>query len=94
MNIAWTGKQEFLHPEQQKNLDAKIANLSKLLDAARKGEKKAHVILTQHKNQYRAEITLNFLDHQLVGEHADSDQFTAINMAHREIRETIDQGSG
>ena len=44
--------------------------------------KQAHIILNQHKNQHRAEITFNFLDHQLVGEHVDSDQFTAINMAH------------
>jgi putative sigma-54 modulation protein len=81
MNISWTGKQEFLHPEQQKNLDAKIAKLSKLLDGGGKGEKQAHIILAQNKNQYRAEITLNFLDHQVVGEHADADQFTAINVA-------------
>jgi putative sigma-54 modulation protein len=81
MNISWTGKQEFLHPEQQKNLDAKIAKISKLLDGGGKRDKQAHIILAQNKNQYRAEITLNFLDHQVVGEHADSDQFTAINMA-------------
>lgn len=81
MNISWTGKQEFLHPEQQKNLDAKIAKISKLLDNGGKGEKQAHIILAQNKNQFRAEITLNFLDHQVVGEHADADQFTAINVA-------------
>lgn len=81
MNISWTGKQEFLHPEQQKNLDSKIAKISKLLDGGGKGEKKAHIILAQNKNQFRAEITLNYLDHQVVGEHADPDQFTAINVA-------------
>ena len=36
MNITWTGKQEFLHPEQQKNLDSKFAKISKLLDGGRK----------------------------------------------------------
>jgi len=81
MNISWTGKQEFLHPEQQKNLDSKIAKISKLLDGGGKGDKKAHIILAQNKNQFRAEITLNYLDHQVVGEHADPDQFTAINVA-------------
>ena len=59
-----------------------------------KRDKQAHMILAQHKNQYRAEITLNFLDHQLVGEHADSDQFTAINMAIEKLEKQIDQGSG
>ena len=93
MNIAWTGKQEFLHPTQQKSMDAKVANLSKLLDAAGKGEKKAHGILNQHKNQHRAEITLHFLDHQLVGEHVDSDQFTAINVALEKLEKQIDQGA-
>ena len=57
MNISWTGKQEFLHPKQQKNLDSKIAKISKLLDGGGKGEKKAHIILAQNKNQFRAEIT-------------------------------------
>jgi putative sigma-54 modulation protein len=89
MNIAWTGKQEFIHPTQQKSIDAKLAHLSKLLDAAGKGEKKAHGILNQHKNQHRAEVTLHFLDHHLVGEHIDSDQFTAINMALDKLEKQI-----
>lgn len=89
MNIAWTGKQEFFHPTQQKSIDAKIAHLSKLLDAAGKGEKKAHGILNQHKNQHRAEVTLHFLDHHLVGEHVDSDQFTAINLALDKLEKQI-----
>lgn len=81
MTITWTGKQEFLHPTQQKNLDAKFAKLSKLLEADGKSEKLAHVRLNENKNQHRAEITLNYLDHQVVGEHTDADQFTAINVA-------------
>lgn len=81
MTITWTGKQEFTHPTQQKNLEAKISKLSKLLDNDGKGEKQAHMILNHHKNQHRAEITLNYLDHQVVGEHIDPDQYTAINMA-------------
>lgn len=89
MNIAWTGKQEFLHPTQQKNLDTKVARVAKLLDADGKGEKQAHGILDQHKNQHRAEITLHFLDHHLVGEHIDVDQFTAISMALDKLEKQI-----
>jgi putative sigma-54 modulation protein len=89
MNIAWTGKQDFIHPTQQKSIDSKIAHLSKLLDAEGKGEKQAHGILNQHKNQHRAEVTLNFLDHHLVGEHIDTDQFTAINMALEKLEKQI-----
>ena len=37
MNIAWTGKQEFLHPAQQKSFDSKIAHS---IEAARcRGER-------------------------------------------------------
>jgi putative sigma-54 modulation protein len=81
MTINWTGKQEFVHPTQQKNLEAKFAKIAKLLETSGKGEKQAHIILNQHKNQHRAEITLNYLDHQVVGEHTDPDQYTAINLA-------------
>ena len=81
MTINWTGKQEFVHPTQQKNLETKIAKISKLLETSGKGEKQAHIILNHHKNQHRAEITLNYLDHQVVGEHTDPDQYTAINVA-------------
>jgi putative sigma-54 modulation protein len=81
MTINWTGKQEFVHPTQQKNLESKIAKISKLLETSGKGEKQAHIILNHHKNQHRAEITLNYLDHQVVGEHTDPDQYTAINVA-------------
>jgi putative sigma-54 modulation protein len=89
MNIAWSGKQEFLHPTQQKSLETKVAHLSKLLDADGKGEKQAHGILNQHKNQHRAEITMHFLDHHIVGEHIDSDQYTAINVALEKLEKQI-----
>jgi putative sigma-54 modulation protein len=89
MNITYTGKQERLHPKQQANIDAKFGKIAKLLDIDRKGGKQAHVILAHHKNQHRAEITLNYLDHALVGEHTDADQFTAINMALEKLEKRI-----
>jgi putative sigma-54 modulation protein len=81
MNITYTGKQEHLHPNQQVNIDSKFDKIAKLLDGSGKGDKQAHVILAHHKNQHRAEVTLNYLDHTLVGEHTDPDQFTAMNLA-------------
>lgn len=81
MNVTWTGKQEYLHPQQREQLDARLGRLSKLLNVDRKGEKVARVVLTADKNAQRAEITLNYLDHTLVGEHSDSDQFTALSLA-------------
>jgi putative sigma-54 modulation protein len=81
MNVAWTGKQEYLHPKQKEQLDSKIGKLSKLLEVDGKAEKQARIVLTHDKNMHRAEVTLNYLDHTLVGEHVDADQFTAMNLA-------------
>lgn len=81
MHITYTGKQEFFLPAQQLSIDTKIAKLGKLLDGNGGSDKQAHIILEHRKNGYRAEITLNYLDHALVGEHEDGEQFTAINLA-------------
>lgn len=89
MNITYTGKQEYLQRNQQSSLEAKFAKIGKLLDATGKGEKLAHVILAHHRNQHRAEITLNYLDHSLVSEHTDPDQFTAINMALEKLEKQL-----
>jgi putative sigma-54 modulation protein len=78
MNVTYTGKIELIGT-QTDNVEAKFAKLSKLLE--RRGEKQAHVILDHFKGQHRAEITMNYLDHTLVGQHEDPDQFTAINAA-------------
>jgi putative sigma-54 modulation protein len=89
MNVTWTGKQEHLHPQQKEQLDSKFAKLSKLLDVDRKGDKIARVVLTADKNTHRAEITLNYLDHTLVGEHVDADQFTALNLAIERLEQQL-----
>jgi ribosomal subunit interface protein len=81
MKILYTGKQEYLHPNQKDSLDSKFAKISKLLEVDGKADKQAHVIFAQIKNHHRAEITLNYLDHSLIGEHTDPDQFTALNTA-------------
>src|SRR5262249_49592711 len=63
----------------QKKLDAKFAKLARLLDG--RGEHKAHVIVTQERHLSRAEVTIQFYDHQLVGLGSDSDLFTLLSMA-------------
>src|SRR5690606_25218378 len=52
-------------------------------------EKQAHVRLNENRNQYRAEVTLNYLDHQVVGEHTDADQFTALNGAFEKFEKQL-----
>ena len=81
MNVTWTGKQEYLHPKQKDQLDAKFAKIRHLLEVDGKGEKQARVALSSEKNRHHAEVTLNYLDHTIVGEHSDDDQFTALNLA-------------
>ena len=79
MNVTYTGKQERFYPTQTRKMDVKFGKLAKLLDG--RGEKQAHVILTFLKNRHKAEITVNYLDHTLVGSAADEDQFTAMSAA-------------
>jgi len=81
VNINWTGKQEYLHPKQKEQLDQKFGKIAKLLEVDGKGDKQARVALAHDKNKHRAEITINYLDHTLVGEHVDDDQFSALNQA-------------
>lgn len=81
MNITYTGKQEVLHPAHEAQLKVKLEKLGKLLEGNGKGDKQVHVILEHEKNHHKAEITLNYLDHTLVGQHLDPEQHTAINGA-------------
>ena len=85
MNVIWTGKQEFLHPKHKEQIDGKIAKLARLLETDNKGDKDARVVVTPDKNVHRAEISLNYLDHTIVGEHVDGDQFTALNLAFEKL---------
>lgn len=76
MNIRYKGVQKELPPRLQAKLDVKFAKLSKLLE--RRGEKEAHVVLTNERHIHQAEITLQFYDHSLVGIGRDADAFTAM----------------
>jgi len=76
MNVRYKGVQKELPPRLQAKLDVKFARLSKLLE--RRGEKEAHVVLTNERHLHQAEITLQFYDHSLVGIGRDPDVFTAM----------------
>ena len=83
MQVSYTGIQENLPPKLQSKLDAKFAKLSKLLDS--RGEHKAHVIVSQQKRSVKAEVTVQFYDHQFVGIGTHTDTFTALSMALEKI---------
>jgi putative sigma-54 modulation protein len=88
MKITYTGKQSVLPATLQKKLDARFAKLGKLLDR-RKGENEAHVILTNERHLQRAEITVQFFDHPLVGIGANSDQFQSMMEAVEKLEKQI-----
>jgi putative sigma-54 modulation protein len=71
MKISYTGKPEAIAPRQRAKLEAKLQKLSKVLE--RRGEKEAHVVLTQERFLHKVEITVNAWDHALVGIAKDGD---------------------
>lgn len=79
MKVTYRGLKQELPQKFQEKLDAKFGKLSKLLE--KRGEKEAHVVMTTERHLHNAEITLQFYDHQLVGEGSDGDAFTAISTA-------------
>lgn len=87
MKVHYTGKLDPLPPAGQKKLDARFARLSKLLD--RKSEKEAHVILDSERREKRAEITVNYYDHALCGEHTNADTLSALTGALDKLEKQI-----
>src|SRR5690349_55138 len=79
MKVTYKGMPHSLPPKIQQKLDGKFAKLAKLLDG--RGEREAHVIVTQERRMCCAEITLQFHDHKLVGNGSDADLATALSIA-------------
>jgi putative sigma-54 modulation protein len=79
MKITYTGRQVELAPAQAKKLAARFAKIGKILDGRRECE--AHVILSLERHLHRAEATINYFNHQLVGIGSSADLFTAVHSA-------------
>lgn len=79
MKINYTGRKVELAPAQLRKVEALFGKLAKLLDG--KGQREAHVVLSQERRQNRAEITVNYQHHSLVGIDSNADLFTAIHGA-------------
>lgn len=65
MKISYTGNSEEIPIRQRTKLEAKLQKLAKVLE--QRGEKEAHVVLTQQRFLHKVEITMNAWDHALVG---------------------------
>jgi putative sigma-54 modulation protein len=79
MRLTYTGRQVELAPAQLHKIEAQVAKLGKLLDG--KDEREAHVILSHERHLHRAEISVNYHNHPLVGIAEDLDMFTSIHSA-------------
>ena len=79
MNVSYRGLEKALPPKIQEKLDVKFSKLSKMLE--KRGEKEAHVVLTNVRHLHKAEVTIQFYDHQLVGIGSNGDLFTAMTSA-------------
>jgi putative sigma-54 modulation protein len=79
MKITYTGRQVALAPAQLRKLEAQFAKIGKVLDGRRECE--AHVILSLMRHLNKAEATVNYYGHNLVGIGSSADLFTAIHSA-------------
>jgi putative sigma-54 modulation protein len=79
MKITYTGRQVELAPAQLKKLQDRFSKIGKLLDG--KEERDAHVVLSLERKIHKAEATVNYYNHQLVGVGSSADLFTAIHLA-------------
>lgn len=79
MKISYTGRHEGFPSRARTKFEAKLQKLSKMID--RRGEREAHVILTQERFLQKVEITVNAWDHAMVGVGTDADLVVAANDA-------------
>lgn len=87
MKISYTGRHEAFPPRALAKLEAKLQKLSKMID--RRGEKEAHIILTQERFLQKVEITMNAWDHAFVGVGSDTDLVIAANDALDKLEKQI-----
>jgi len=88
VKITYTGMPGALNPVETGKIEIKFGKIAKLLDAP-KGEREAHVILTQERHLSHAEITVRFLNHHFVGLGAPADPYTAIGGALEKLEKQI-----
>ena len=83
MKITYTGRQVELAPAQLKKLQGRFAKIGKLLDG--REERDAHVVLSLERKIHKAEVTVHYYNHELVGVGSSADLFTAINLASEKL---------
>jgi ribosomal subunit interface protein len=80
MKVTYAGRQVDLSAAQTRKLELEFEKVGKLLDNGR-SEAEARVILSHERHLNNVEVTVPYHNHELVGQAADSDLFTAIHSA-------------
>ena len=87
MKISYTGRHEAFPPKARNKFEGKLQKLSKMID--RRGEREAHVILTQERFLQKVEITVNAWDHAMVGVGTNTDLVVAANDALEKLEKQV-----
>ncbi|HTC88726.1 MAG TPA: ribosome-associated translation inhibitor RaiA [Bryobacteraceae bacterium] len=87
MKISYTGKSEEIPQRQRTKLEAKLQKLSKIVE--HRGEKEAHVVLTQQRFLHKVEITMHAWDHALVGIATNGDITAAAQEAFERLEKQL-----
>jgi putative sigma-54 modulation protein len=87
MRLIVSGKTKDFTPALEEKFASKIAKLSKFIE--RRGEREAHVSHQIERHLHKVQVTVNFYDHALVGEGADTDLETALCQAVEKLEKQI-----
>jgi ribosomal subunit interface protein len=87
MKLIVSGKTKEFTPKLEEKFSAKLAKLSKFIE--RRGEREAHVTHQVERHLHKVELIVNFYDHALVGEGADSDLDTALSQAVEKLEKQV-----
>lgn len=87
MRLIVSGKTKDFTPVLEEKFASKLAKLSKFIE--RRGEREAHVSHQIERHLHKVQVTVNFYDHALVGEGADTDLETALSQAVEKLEKQI-----
>ena len=87
MRVHYTGVPSGLNTTQQKQIEARLKRIGKVLD--KKGEKEGHVILTAVRHLRQAEITVNHHNHAFAGKASAKDDYSALASAIDKLEKQI-----
>ena len=92
MRVHYTGVPSGLTPTMQKQIQARLTRIGKILD--KKGEKEGHVILKDAGRSRQAEITVNHHHHAFAGKATAKDDFGALAAAIDKLEKQIIKQEG